>query len=79
MVNKHGLLNRQIVFRLTAIPGVYSGEVRLVEDDGFWIESSSLVSEMRSDKAWGVLLAKTQDPVLFVPMTSLLYLIAAKE
>jgi hypothetical protein len=78
MIDKAHLRDRHVVFRLLNT-GVYSGVVRFVEDDGFWIESPSLIGQMYADQAWKPHIERIQDPVLFVPTSSLMYLIAAKE
>ncbi len=78
MIDKAHLRDKQVVFRLLNAE-VYSGVVRFVEDDGFWIESPSLIGEMVADQAWKTPVGSIQTPVLFVPTSSLMYLIAAKE
>ena len=78
MIDKAHLRDKQVVFRLLNV-GVYSGVVRLVEADGFWIDSPPLIAQMYADQAWKPQVERIQDPVLFVPTSSLMYLIAAKE
>jgi hypothetical protein len=78
MIDKAHLRDKHIVFRMLNTE-VYSGIVRFVEDDGFWIESPPLVSEMYADQTWKTQVERIQDPVLFVPTSTLMYLIAAKE
>ncbi len=78
MIDKAHLRDKQVVFRLLNA-GVYSGVVRYVEDDGFWIESPSLIGEMTADRAWTSHVDRIQTPVLFVPTSSLMYLIATQE
>jgi hypothetical protein len=55
--------------------------VRYVEDDGsgFWIESPKLIGEILRDSAWKDEVEGVKIPVLFVPTSSLLYLIAGAE
>jgi len=81
MIDKAHLIDKHILFRLQTIPNaIYGGIVRGVEADGFWIEAPALTGEMRRDAAWGHVVEQFQDPsVLFVPTTSLMLLIAAKE
>ena len=81
MIDKAHLIDKHILFRLQTIPNaIYGGIVRGVEADGFWIEAPALTSEMRRDAAWGHVVEQFQDPsLLFVPTTSLMLLIAAKE
>jgi hypothetical protein len=78
MIDKAHLRDKQVLFRLLNA-GVYSGVVRFVENDGFWIESPSLIGQMYADHAWKPEVERIQDPVLFVATSSLMYLIAAKE
>jgi hypothetical protein len=78
MIDKAHLRDKQVLFRLLNAE-VYSGVVRFVENDGFWIESPSLIGQMYADQAWKPEVERIQDPVLFVPTSSLIYLIAAKE
>ena len=81
MIDKAHLIDKHILFRLQTIPNaIYGGIVRGVEADGFWIEAPALTGEMRRDAAWGHVVEQFQDPsLLFVPTTSLMLLIAAKE
>jgi hypothetical protein len=78
MIDKAHLRDKPVVFRLLNTE-VYSGVVRFVEDDGFWIESPPLIGQLYADQAWRTPVERIQDPVLFVPTSSLMYLIAAKE
>ena len=78
MIDKAHLRDKQVVFRLLNA-GVYSGIVRFVEDDGFWIESPPMIAQMSADQAWKPYVEHIQAPVVFVPTSSLMYLIAAKE
>jgi len=78
MIDKAHLRDKQVLFRLLNA-GVYSGVVRFVENDGFWIDSPSLIGQMYADQAWKPEVERIQHPVLFVPSSSLMYLIAAKE
>jgi hypothetical protein len=80
MIDKAHLQLKQILVRLADSGGVYGGVVRKVENDGLWIEAPALVAEMRRDSSWRPLVDKFEGvPVLFVPTTSLMYLIASKE
>ena len=76
--NAH-LRDKQVVFRLLNVWEVYSGVVRFVEDDGFWIESPPLISQISANEAWTPHVKHIQAPIVFVPTSSLMYLIAAQE
>lgn len=79
MTNKSTLKDKQIVFRLVTTNNVHGGIVRVVEEDGFWIESPHLIGQMSGDQAWAPTIKTIQTPVLFVPTSSLMFLIATKE
>jgi hypothetical protein len=80
MIDKHHLRDKPVLFRLLHA-GVYPGVVRYVEDDGsgFWIESPKLIGEILRDSAWKDEVEGVKMPVLFVPTSSLMYLIAGAE
>ena len=78
MIDKAHLRDKQVVFRLLHA-GIYPGIVKLVEDDGFWIESPLLLDQMANDQVWKAQVERIPTPVLFVPTSSLMYLIATKE
>jgi hypothetical protein len=78
MIDKAHLRDKHVVFRLLNA-GVYSGVVRYVEDDGFWIESPPLIGQMAADAAWKSQVERVKTPVFFVPTSSLVYLIATQE
>ena len=79
MIDKAHLRDKQVVFRLLNAGDVYSGVVRFVEDDGFWIESPPLIGQISANAAWTPHVEHIQAPVVFVPTSSLMYLIAAQE
>lgn len=76
MVRKDKLQDKQVVFRLISMPRIYSGTVKIIEPDGFWIESPDMVAEMLEDDGWKKVVGGVQAPILFVPTSSLYYLIA---
>ena len=73
------LRDKQVIFRLIGLQSVYAGIVRNVEAAGFWIEAPTLIGEMQRDAAWGTSVERVETPLVFVPRTSLMYLIAAKD
>lgn len=79
MIDRAHLQDKQIVFRFISLDGVYSGVVKQVESDGLWIESPLLFGQLATDLAWKVQVQSIQGPVLFVPTSSLLYLIVSGE
>jgi hypothetical protein len=79
MIDKAHLRDKKVVFRFRDDPAVHAGVVRVVEDDGFWIQSPQLIGQMAADSAWKAHVEPVQNPVLFVPTSSLMYLIATQE
>jgi hypothetical protein len=53
---------------------MFLGTVRNVENDGFWIDAPDVLPELRS-LSWTNLVDHIQKPVLFVPTSSLDFLI----
>ena len=78
MIEKGQLQGKEIAFRLLGSNLVNVGSVQLVEEDGFWIESPQLLGQLQRDAAWGPALKTIQEPVLFVPISSLMFLIVSK-
>ena len=83
MTDKAHLRDKLVLFRLINTNVVYSGVVRYVEDDGFWIETRDLMSDLANDPAWQQTFVTAfgtnqKPPVIFVPVASLLFLMAAQ-
>ena len=55
------------------------GTATLVEPDGFWIDSPQFANELQQDSAWGLAIKDMQTPVFFVPLATLIYLVASHE
>jgi hypothetical protein len=81
MIDKAHLQDKQVAFRLVGLNRINVGIVRVVETDGsgFWIEAPQLLSEWQQDSAWAETVSKIQTPVLFVPTSSLMFLVATQE
>jgi hypothetical protein len=79
MIDKKQLEDKQVAFRIVGTSRVHLGTVKLVEDDGFWIESTQLTGEFQQDAAWAPAIKVIQKPVMFVPNSSLMFLIASQE
>jgi hypothetical protein len=79
MINKQRLEDQQVAFQIINTSRVNVGIVRLVESDGFWIESQQLGDELRADLARGPAIQTIQNPVIFVPTSSLMFLVASKD
>ena len=79
--DKAHLQGKQVAFRLVGLNRVSVGIVRVVETDGsgFWIEAPQLLGELQQDSAWAPAVSKIQTPVLFVPTSSLTFLVATQE
>jgi hypothetical protein len=79
MIDKGRLNDRQVAFRFVGSDLVHIGVVRSVENDGFWIESPEFIAQMQADRYWGPTVAQIRTPVLFVPTSSLMFLIVTQE
>lgn len=79
MLDTKHLENRKILFRLKHHTSMYSGTVSKVEAEGIWIDASFVVSAMKQDAVWAPMVADVKNPVIFVPFSSLQFLIAAQE
>jgi len=79
MLDTKHLDNRKVLFRLKHHPPMFSGTVSKVEDHGLWTDASQVVSTTQNDVAWGPLVTTLSNPVIFVPFSSLQFLIASQE
>jgi hypothetical protein len=79
MLDLKHLDNRKVSFRLKHHAPMFSGTVSKVETEGIWIDASHVVSTMLNDLAWAPLIASIPQPVIFVPFSALMFLIAAQE
>jgi ferredoxin-fold anticodon binding domain-containing protein len=79
MIDKKHLQDKRVAFRLIDSNRIHIGVVKVVEDDGFWIDSAPMIGEMLEDSSWKRAVSEIQKPVLFVPTSSLMFLIAAQE
>ena len=79
MIDKAHLKGRQVAFRIAGSYRVNVGTVKLVEPDGFWIDSPQFANELQQDSAWAVALKDLRTPVFFVPLATLIYLVASQE
>jgi hypothetical protein len=69
----------KIISRIVGLTGVFVGKVLTVEERGFWITSGTLVHQMLQDSAWRQIIEQINQPEIFVPFSSLTYLIAPKR
>jgi hypothetical protein len=78
MIEKVKIQNKQVMFRFRE-GGIYSGTVNAVDDDGIWVDCPKLVAELSEDQVWGKLVkqASLSKPVIFLPHSSLMYLITS--
>ena len=79
MIDKAHLSDKNILFRIKHSDHVYAGTVKFIENDGFWIESPSMYGQLQNDRVWMESANTIETPVLFVPTSSLMFLIASKE
>jgi hypothetical protein len=79
MTNKTDLLHKEIAFRWNNSNELFSGVVKGVDVDGLWIESGPLQNRLSNDLGWRVAADAIQNPIFFVPIVSLMYLIASEQ
>lgn len=78
MIDKAHLRDKKVAFRVQGMQRVFLGTVKLVENDGLWINSGDLLAEAQTFGPTG-LMAHLQSPVVFVPTTALQFPITAQE
>ena len=78
MIDYAHLRDKKIAFRIRGMQRAFLGTVKLVENDGLWIQSGDLLAEAQTYGTSG-LLADFRAPIVFIPTTSLLFLVAAEE
>jgi len=78
MIDKAHLRDKDVAFRIHCVKKIVHGTVRNVEDDGFWIFAPELLAELRGE-GWTTMVGQMQNPILFVPTTSLEFLIAVDQ
>ena len=76
MINKAHLRDRSVVFKMSCHATSLSGTVVGVEDDGFWIVSSDVVSALTKQFQ---LASGIQNPAVFLPICALDWLMAGSE
>ncbi|MGZ4834521.1 MAG: hypothetical protein ACXVZZ_02720 [Terriglobales bacterium] len=67
------------MFRFKHHDSMLTGTVSKVDSDGLWIDASRVAESMQHDLAWGPMVRELKNPVLFVPFSSLMFLMAAQE
>ena len=72
------LVDKQVLVRLLGAPTIYPGVVTNVEPRGVWIEAPSMINEMTRDASWTSLIANVNKPIIFVPFSSIAFLITVK-
>ena len=83
MLNRNDLQGKPVLFRMAHGNRLHSGTIVHVDNEGFWIESQSVVNELAEDASWKrayiPFVEKYPDPlVLFVPNASLTFLVTLK-
>lgn len=79
MIDLAHLQDKQVAFRFLNEHQPFFGIVRKVESSGFWIECSQMIDQMRVGMSWNAAVQNIEAPLIFVPTSSLMYLIAPKE
>ena len=68
------LKDKAVVFRLRDETQPFKGVVQRVEEHGLWMISAAMINHLQGDEVKAVV-----DPVVFVPLTSLLVVIVAND
>jgi hypothetical protein len=80
MIDRFHLPDKKVAFRLVGSNRIHIGIVKLIEKDGgLWIESPPLIGELLMDEASKRTVGEIQKPIVFVPFSSLMFLIATQE
>ena len=67
------LEGKTVVFRLFGMTGHFLGKLEKTEQNGVWLVSEDFVKWLGAD------VGPIEKPVLFLPLSSLLYLVAENE
>jgi hypothetical protein len=76
MIDKGHLRDKRVAFKIEGIARTFIGNVKYVENDGFWIHAGDLYAELAKGSTWA---GDLKQPVVFVPTTRLHWLIASSE
>lgn len=83
MLNRSELQDKPVLFRMAHGNRLHSGKIMQVDNDGFWIESKTVASELAEDASWKraylPFVEEHPEPlVLFIPNASLFFLLAVR-
>ena len=83
MSNKSNLQGKPVLFKMSYGNRLHEGRIVEVEDDGFWIESKTVLFELAEDASWkraySPFVEEHPGPlVLFVPLGGLVFLLAER-
>jgi hypothetical protein len=76
MIDKAHLRDKRVAFRIDGIARTFAGNVRYVENDGFWLHAPDLYIELAKGSPWS---GDLKNPVVFVPTARLNWLLASSE
>jgi hypothetical protein len=77
MIDLHALRDKTVVLKVTGFPHTISATVVNVEISGIWILTQELPSELA--QAGALIKTEIRKPVVFVPFSQLLFLVATQE
>ena len=75
MMDKTKLVGRKVYYRIAAMPHALGGNVANVESDGLWIEGSQFANELTTSG----LSLDLKSPIVFVPFSSLAWILTEKD
>ena len=76
MIDLHALRDKTVVIKVTGFPHTISATVVNIETAGIWIHTQELPSELA--QAGALIETETRKPVVFVPYSQLLFLVATE-
>ncbi len=77
MIDLHALRDKTVVLKITGFPHPITATVVNVEISGIWILTQELPPELA--QAGALIQAGARKPVVFVPFSQVLYLVATQE
>ena len=77
MIDLHALRDKTVVIKVAAFPHTITAKVVNIEIAGIWILTKELPPELA--QAGALIKTETKKPVVFLPFSQLLFLVATQE
>jgi hypothetical protein len=77
MIDLHALRDKTVVVKVTGFPHTISATVVNIETAGIWLLSQELPSELA--QAGALIKTVIKKPVVFIPFSQILFLVATQE